>query len=140
MSFLMERNKYHMLKLIGFCIVIFSCGQGTSREAGDVHAKQSQEKCDNPDAQCECYFTQMPGELTRVMQITADNRSAAQLNISGIMYQPDGKTPARDIILYAYHTDDKGYYTKKGAEKGVLKWHGYLHGWCRTDENGRYEI
>jgi protocatechuate 3,4-dioxygenase beta subunit len=44
------------------------------------------------------------------------------------------------VILYAYHTDSKGYYSKSGRETGVQKWHGRLHGWCRSDKNGRYQI
>jgi len=42
--------------------------------------------------------------------------------------------------LYAYHTDSKGIYSKKGDEKGVRKWHGYHHGWCKSDKNGNYRI
>jgi protocatechuate 3,4-dioxygenase, beta subunit len=44
------------------------------------------------------------------------------------------------VIMYAYHTDNKGIYSKSGKEQGVQNWHGRLHGWCRTDTLGHYEI
>jgi len=51
-----------------------------------------------------------------------------KLIISGIIYLPDGKTPAKDVIVYVYHTNNKGVYPKKGNEKGNGKYHGYLRG------------
>jgi protocatechuate 3,4-dioxygenase beta subunit len=42
--------------------------------------------------------------------------------------------------MYVYHTDYEGYYSKNGNEEGVQKWHGKLHGWCRTSQNGNYRI
>jgi protocatechuate 3,4-dioxygenase beta subunit len=63
-----------------------------------------------------------------------------RLIISGTVYLPDGKTPAKDVIVYVYHTNHQGFYPKKGTEKGHGKYHGYLRGWMKTDANGRYEF
>ena len=62
------------------------------------------------------------------------------LGINGTVYQADGKTPAAGVILYIYHTNEQGYYPKKGDEKGWAKRHGYLRGWMRTDEQGFYKF
>jgi protocatechuate 3,4-dioxygenase beta subunit len=43
-------------------------------------------------------------------------------------------------MLYAYHTNNHGIYPKKGNEVGIHKWHGYLHGWGKTNERGEYEV
>jgi len=107
-----------------------SCGQ-TSSQPDD---------CDNPDANIECYFLNMPESLSYILTIPYENETAKELIITGTIFKSDGKTPYPNVILYAYHTDSKGYYSKKGNETGVQKWHGRLHGWCKTDSKGFYEI
>ena len=82
----------------------------------------------------------MPATLTSIMRITNQSEAGAKLIISGTIFKADGKTPYPDVILYAFHTDSKGYYSKNGTETGVQKIHGRLHGWCKTDKNGYYEI
>lgn len=62
------------------------------------------------------------------------------LGINGIVYKADGKTPAPGVILYIYHTDETGHYTKKGNETGWGKRHGYIRGWMRTNEKGEYKF
>ncbi len=82
----------------------------------------------------------MPTNLTSTMTISNQKEAGEKLIISGTTFKADGKTAFPNVILYAYHTDSKGYYSKIGTEKGVQKWHGRLHGWCKTDKNGRYEM
>lgn len=63
------------------------------------------------------------------------------LVISGTVYKEDGKTPAPDILIYVYHTNSAGIYPKKTPDDGRPQWHaGYLRGWMKTDEKGRYEF
>ncbi|MBD1395687.1 intradiol ring-cleavage dioxygenase [Pontibacter sp. JH31] len=61
-----------------------------------------------------------------------------KLKITGTVYQQDGVTPARGVILYIYHTDETGLYPKRGNETGWARRHGYLRGWIRTGPDGRY--
>lgn len=63
-----------------------------------------------------------------------------KLMVSGIIYKADGKTPAPDVVLYVYHTDQTGHYTKKGNETGWGKRHGYIRGWMKTNKNGEYRF
>jgi protocatechuate 3,4-dioxygenase beta subunit len=60
--------------------------------------------------------------------------------VSGIVYQNDSTTPAKDVILYFYHTDQTGVYPTRGDEEGWGKRHGYLRGWIKTNENGQYKL
>jgi protocatechuate 3,4-dioxygenase beta subunit len=60
--------------------------------------------------------------------------------ISGVIYKADGKTPAPDVVLYVYHTDQTGHYTKKGNETGWGKRHGYIRGWMKTNNKGEYKF
>ncbi|MBN8790565.1 MAG: hypothetical protein J0I84_26095, partial [Terrimonas sp.] len=62
------------------------------------------------------------------------------LGINGVVYKADGKTPAANVIIYVYHTDETGHYPRKGNEKGWAKRHGYLRGWLRTNEKGEYKF
>jgi protocatechuate 3,4-dioxygenase beta subunit len=63
-----------------------------------------------------------------------------KIEISGIVYQKDGVTPAPGVVLYLYHTDQDGYYSKKGNETGWGKRHGYIRGWMKTNEKGEYRF
>ena len=68
------------------------------------------------------------------------NDAGPKMVISGIVYKPDGKTPAKDVVLYVYHTDQTGIYPTKGNEKGWAKRHGYIRGWLKTNEKGEYKF
>jgi protocatechuate 3,4-dioxygenase, beta subunit len=68
------------------------------------------------------------------------NEPGPKMMISGVIYQADGKTPAKDIVLYIYHTDQKGEYTDKYKGKGWERRHGYIRGWMKTNEKGQYRF
>lgn len=56
------------------------------------------------------------------------------MKISGTVYQPDGKTPAANTLIYLYHTDIEGYYGRSSNEHK----HGRYRGWLLTNKEGRY--
>jgi protocatechuate 3,4-dioxygenase beta subunit len=128
--------------ILGLLVLAFlSCRQTKSQRQNNLHNTQlPADTCDNPDADISCYFVNTPTALSNVMTIPGQNEHGEKLVITGTIFKEDGKTPYPNIILYAYHTDSEGYYSKKGTETGVQKWHGRLHGWCMTDSNGYYEI
>lgn len=103
------------------------------------HSDSSKDTCDNPDAPMSCSFRGMPPQLTSIMEIADAQEYGEKLIISGRIMVPDS-TPLPGVILYAYHTAPNGLYTKDGTETGAQKWHGRLHGWCKTDSNGEYRI
>lgn len=77
-------------------------------------------------------------QLGHSIQLPDWNEKGITLTVSGIVYQPDGKTPAPGVILYVYHTNQNGIYPKKGDETGWGKRHGYIRGWMKTNEKGEY--
>ncbi len=54
------------------------------------------------------------------------------LEVSGVVFEPDGTTPAAGVVLYVYHTDSAGYY------RHVRDAPPRLRAWLVTDEQGRY--
>lgn len=67
------------------------------------------------------------------------NGKGTKLAINGVVYEADG-TPAPNVIIYVYHTDQAGVYPTKGDEKGWGKRHGYIRGWMKTNEKGEYKF
>ncbi len=79
-------------------------------------------------------------QLNEIDTLPDFNEPGPKIEVSGIIYQRDGKTPAKDIVLYIYHTDQKGLYSQKGSEKVWGKRHGYIRGWVKTNAEGFYKF
>jgi protocatechuate 3,4-dioxygenase, beta subunit len=79
-----------------------------------------------------------PPNLSWKTKMVAASEPGAPLLISGTIFQPDGRTPARGIMLYVYHTDVKGYYTNEVSHGALQK--PRLRGWMLTGDDGRYEF
>ncbi len=98
------------------------------------------DECAADNENLACCFLNAPKELSHVITI-ADNREPGErMVVKGKVTLADRKTPAPQVIIYAYHTDEKGIYPKKGNETGIHKWHGYLHSWGKTNQRGEFEI
>lgn len=93
--------------------------------------------------ECEwCAVNEVPANATAKMDIAPVGEPGRRLLLTGVVYQNDGKSPARDVVMYCYHTNAKGIYPKRGSEdrSSHAWWHGYLRGWLRTDSLGRYTL
>jgi protocatechuate 3,4-dioxygenase beta subunit len=96
---------------------------------------------DAPLPTCEwCGTAEAPDSLDGRVTIAGQDEPGQRIRLHGVVYQPDGRTPAADVILYLYHTNAEGIYEKRGDETGNGLRHGHLRGWLRTDRDGRYEI
>lgn len=91
--------------------------------------------CEN----CELMFDGMPKSLAWETTIADKSEPGEPLEVSGMIFRRDGKTPASDIILYVYHTDARGYYSP-AANQTHARRHGHLRGWMKTDKSGRYKF
>jgi protocatechuate 3,4-dioxygenase, beta subunit len=87
-----------------------------------------------------CGTSEAPENVGWRAVIPPKNEPGDKLIISGTVYLPDGKSPAKDAIIYVYHTNIEGVYPKRGDEKGNGEYHGYLRGWMKTNSNGKYEF
>jgi protocatechuate 3,4-dioxygenase beta subunit len=129
--------KVFLILLCPVFLFIINCKPDSLKTAGNENIKDT---CDSPDADIECCFINMPGNVSNIMTIAGEDEAGTRILIKGKVLKGDGETPYPGILIYAYQTDANGIYSKKGDETGSQKWHGYLHGWCRTDAGGNYEI
>jgi len=68
--------------------------------------------------------------------LSTDADKGEKMMISGTVFQPDGKTPAPNTLIYLYHTDIEGYYGRRAGEHK----HGRYRGWLLTDKQGKFEF
>ena len=114
-----------------FVLLLFTCnGESQSRN----------KKIGGPCEGCEAIYEYENKVLKPVDTLPEFNILPYPIKISGTVYEIDGKTPASKVILYVYHTNDKGKYPSKANSKGWGKRHGYLRGWMKTDASGKYEF
>ena len=123
-------NKPFAVYFASFLLMNVACSQNKAtadRAVGDA--------CDA----CELMFEGMPASLSPETRIAPLDEPGGPLLISGVIYQKDGKTPASDVILYVYHTNNNGTYAR-GASQRDGKRHGHLRGWMKTNAQGEYKF
>ena len=88
---------------------------------------------------CEAVFEYGNKKLNAVDTLPDFNEAGPKMEVSGTIFKADGKTPARDVILYIYHTDQQGEYSNKSSNvQGWGRRHGYIRGWIKTGADGKY--
>lgn len=122
----MKKSAYLLFALL--LLRICGCSQATlDRKVGSA--------CED----CEMMFDGMPSTPSWQTTIAGPDEPGEPLVISGTIFKKDGKTPAPGVILYVYHTDNKGLYSP-APRQTQAKRHGHLRGWMKTDHQGRYEF
>lgn len=89
---------------------------------------------------CDGAFERPSADLTPHFQIASANEPGERMRIEGVVLQSDGTTPAEGVIVYAYHTDAKGLYSRGTPETEWSRRHGLLRGWVKTGKDGKYSF
>ncbi|MEQ8520340.1 MAG: intradiol ring-cleavage dioxygenase [Cytophagales bacterium] len=128
-----------LLSIVSF--VILSCtGKSTTIEKTNAQPNLT-DKNGKFDPSCEwCGANEAPLDIDWKTTIAGPDEAGERMIISGTVFMKDGKTPAKDVIVYVYHTNTEGVYPKKGDEQGNGKRHGYLRAWMKTNANGQYQF
>jgi protocatechuate 3,4-dioxygenase beta subunit len=113
----------------GVLASVWSCAQSDSRSPRTIP------NCED----CELMFDGMPEKTSWRASLAELNEPGEPLIVSGRIFKKDGKTPAAGILLYIYHTDNKGLYSPAPTQTKGRR-HGHLRGWMITDAQGRYEF
>lgn len=126
--------------LIAVVFTLYSCkGQFTKSvndPSGPVGSSFVGVGCDG----CELMFIDMPPVFHSIDTSPGWKEKGQSLVIHGQAFKRDGKTPAPGIIIYYWHTDNNGYYSPVAGMDPQTKRHGYIRGWIKTDESGRYTL
>jgi protocatechuate 3,4-dioxygenase, beta subunit len=89
---------------------------------------------------CELMYVGMPKDINAVDTSKGWAESGRKLVITGTVYKSDGQTPASDVILYYWQTDDNGLYSTADGINQNAKPHGRIRGWMKTGVNGVYAL
>ncbi len=89
---------------------------------------------------CENMFVDMPSIINSSDTSAGWFERGQKLLVTGTVYKLDGRTPAQNVIIYYWQTDNDGLYSPRKGMNEKAKPHGHIRGWIRTDENGKYTI
>jgi len=124
-----------MRRVVGIgCLAVLLTACANSQEQVSPAARLIGGPCEG----CEAIFEYGNKPLRAVDTLPGFTAGGVQIKLMGTIYQPDGKTPAADVILYVYHTDTSGLYPTRGTESGWARRHGYIRGWIKTGKDGQY--
>ncbi|WP_299399167.1 intradiol ring-cleavage dioxygenase [uncultured Gelidibacter sp.] len=122
------RVALHFLILL---IGVTSCQSQSKKSASD-------KPVGGPCEGCEAIYEYGNQKLSSIDTLPDFKYVKPKIKLTGTVFQKDGKTPAKDVILYIYHTNRSGLYPTKGNESGWAKRHGFIRGWIKTDRTGHY--
>ncbi len=119
--------------MLTLTLVVMVCAWGYSQSSPS--GKVVGGGCDG----CNLIYEGMPSTLFWETIIPDSKEPGEPLIITGTIYKKDGRTPAPGVILYVYHTDNKGNYSATLTQREGRR-HGHLRGWMKTDDKGRYRF
>jgi protocatechuate 3,4-dioxygenase beta subunit len=120
---------------LGFCLllVLTACSQN-SEQPPDPYL------IGGPCEGCEAVLEYGDKPLSAVDTMPGFTEKGLPLKITGTVYQPDGKTPAPNVILYFYQTDHQGIYSPAKGAAGWARRHGAIREWLKTGADGQYTL
>lgn len=129
-------KKLVICKIIFLYTLLMSCNGQINDKPQSVAGKPVGGGCDG----CELMYIGMPGNIAAIDTSPGWYENGQKLVVTGTVFQPGGKIPAPDVVIYYWQTDDDGYYSPKPGMDQRVKRHGHIRGWVKTDANGKYTI
>ncbi len=133
-----------------YCVLITllalsSCAQSQEKTQAQTQTQDkakavSDIQVGGPCEGCEAVFEYGDRQLAWIDTLDDFHTKGPKIEVSGTIYQNDGKTPAKDVILYLYHTDQSGNYTANKNETGWGRRHGSQRTWLKTNDQGQYKF
>ena len=136
-------------RVILICLVLTSLASCNGQVRKDTPPQQSGNSTaavGGPFENREFTYIGMPGNITATDTSAGWTLAGQKLLLTGIVYQPDASTPAPGVLIYYYQTNTDGKYVHKADVARSMppnaggQTHGYIRGWVRTDQQGRYSI
>ncbi|HRK27085.1 MAG TPA: hypothetical protein PK239_07320 [Chitinophagales bacterium] len=89
---------------------------------------------------CELMYEEMPDTILPEHTGIGWTEGRQKLVLTGKVLQLNSKTPAADVVVYYWHTNDQGLYSSNNQTPAQAIEHGACRGWVKTDINGNYTI
>lgn len=143
---LLSNMLHFMNRIIGLLIIaslinlLTSCNGQTNQKSSPKKPSEIKKNVGGGCDGCEIMYIGMPTKIHSTDTSGGWNENGQKLLITGKAYNLDGKTPAPNVIIYYWHTDNNGYYSPKVGMNEKAKRHGHIRGWVKTDQNGKYSI
>lgn len=135
-----DKNFFYLLLFAVVNIYNGGCDLQSQNKTG-IDVKSGTEKIIGGKCEdCELMFVGIPELVTDEHLSPGWTEGRHKLMLTGVVYNSDGRTPAKDVLIYYWHTDDKGAYTPDENTPVKAVKHGRLRGWIKTDETGSYTI
>lgn len=120
----------NLFKLLSFILILSCCNFLSAQESNDI-----------PETIPENFKKRSPiydyseKQLNNVDTIPDFTSNSQKLKVTGTIYESDGITPAKNVLLFIHHTDENGNFELKRQNKKR-----YVHhrGWVKTDADGKY--
>ncbi len=130
-----------IIVIMPLMVALTSCnGQTNTNKQSQISPKSNTKQIGGGCEGCELMYVGMPENILSEHTSIGWTEGKQKLILTGKVYQLDGKTPAPNVIVYYWHTDDKGLYSSNSETPKEAKEHGKLRGWVKSDENGNYKI
>lgn len=133
----------HFTILFAFMSTLTNCKGQTKQSTETTNNQQS---VGGAFENSEFTYYGIPKTISSIDTSAGWNLNGQKILLTGIVYQIDGKTPAPDVLLYYYQTNTDGKYLHKADESRSMppnelgQTHGYIRGWVKTDNEGKYYI
>jgi protocatechuate 3,4-dioxygenase beta subunit len=130
--------KYVLFIFLLSIYMLPACSQSSSKTSNISTQKKVGGSCEGCEA---IYANPIPfDKLSWIDTLPDFKEKGPKLLVSGVIYNPDGHTPAKNVVMYVYHTDQTGRYTNRNNEKGWSGRNGYIKGWIKTNDKGQYKF
>jgi protocatechuate 3,4-dioxygenase, beta subunit len=133
-------TKTNFIFLVMATCLLLSCKGQTKPDTLPQKNNNTQKPVGGGCDGCEIMFVGMPANISSTDTSMGWTEKGQKLLVTGKVYKIDGRTPAPNVILYYWHTDNNGYYSPTNGMDEKAKRHGHIRGWVKTDENGSYSI
>ncbi|WP_282135894.1 hypothetical protein [Seonamhaeicola maritimus] len=122
----------YLIAFLATALILANCWTVFSQETSDVLKDIPQDfKKRSP------IYDYSEKQLNNTDTIPDFSSKKNKLKITGTIYESDGITPAKNVLLFVHQTDENGNFELKRQNKKR-----YVHhrGWVRTDADGKYTL
>ena len=126
--------------LLAVFTTLLSCNGQTDNKIAKQNSNKTKAIIGGGCDGCEIMYVGMPEKILAEHTSAGWTEGKHKLILTGKVFQLDGRTPASEVIIYYWHTDDIGLYSSNNQTPKKAKEHGKLRGWVKSDKNGNYTI